>query len=268
MEKEFTKAFNLYFESEYYTTDLSSKIKIRAKMAWCQYSVGNPKETEFHFQYLLDNFSDHPLSYVLYSKYQIKLRKFKSAKLILKKGISLYPSFLEYYLLLASLLKDMDRSEESIEVLKIALAQENLTKSKGIGRKDIWSELGSLFYSRGDYNSALACLRKALKMGDESEFLNYELLSLCYLELEDPENALKSIEAFIEYIGEIDPEVLIIQSRAKCRLGLLDEAAQLLIQAYSYEDSLQLNGTEMTDFAPLLRNGFFTTLENIEWEEP
>ncbi|MCW7462302.1 tetratricopeptide repeat protein [Leptospira limi] len=267
-EKEFTRAFNLYAESEAYTKDESALIKIKAKKAWCLYSVGNPKETETVFQDIIQNYPSHPLSITVYSRYLIKLKKFKSAKVLLQKSILQFPSYLENYLLLASLLKDMERSEEAIEVLKQALSQDHLSNGRGIDRKDIWAELGSLYFSRGDFNSALASLKKSLKMVEPEEFLHYDLLALCYLDAEDPENALSSIRTHIEYCKEIDPETLIILARAHCRLGKLEEAANNLIQAYSIEDSLYLKAADFIDFAPLLRNGFFTTLENIEWEEP
>lgn len=266
--KEFTRAFNLYAESESYTRSESSLIKIKAKKAWCLYSVGNPSETENLFQEIISNYANHPLSITVYSRYLIKLKKFKSAKSILKKSLSLFPNYLENYLLLASLLKDMERSDEAIEVLKAALNQEHLSHGRGIERKDIWAELGSLYFSRGDFNAALASLKLSLKMVSEEEFYYYDLLALCYLEAEDAENALQNIRTHIKYCKEIDPETLIILARANCRLGNLDEASNNLIQAYSIEDSLYLKATDFLDFAPLLRNGFFTTLENIEWEEP
>ncbi|WP_039937822.1 tetratricopeptide repeat protein [Leptospira terpstrae] len=267
-EKEFTRAFNVYAESESHTTDESSLIKIKAKKAWCLYAVGNPKETESLFQDIIKNYPSHPLSITVYSRYLIKLKKFKSAKVLLQKSILYFPSYLENYLLLASLLKDMERSEEAIKVLKKALSQEHLSNGRGIDRKDIWAELGSLYFSRGDFNSALVSLKKSLKMVEPEEFFYYDLLALCYLEAEDPENALISIRTHIQYCKEIDPETLIILARAHCRLGKLEEAANNLIQAYSIEDSLYLKAADFIDFAPLLRNGFFTTLEYIEWEEP
>lgn len=267
-EKEFTRAFNVYAESESHTTDESSLIKIKAKKAWCLYAVGNPKETESLFQDIIKNYPSHPLSITVYSRYLIKLKKFKSAKVLLQKSITYFPSYLENYLLLASLLKEMERSEEAIKVLKKALSQEHLSNGRGIDRKDIWAELGSLYFSRGDFNSALVSLKKSLNMVEPEEFLDYDLLSLCFLEAEDPENALTSIKIHIQFCKEIDPETLIILARAHCRLGKLEEAANNLIQAYSIEDSLYLKAADFIDFAPLLRNGFFTTLENIEWEEP
>lgn len=267
IDKEFTKAFNLYSECENLSANVPTIIKIKSKMAWCQHSVGNPKETENQFQSILEKFPDHPLSSLVYSKYLIKLKKLKQARAILRKGILQFPSYLEFYLTLATLLKNMERSEEAIEILREALSRENLTRGKGIKKSDIWAELGSLYFTRNDYNSALACLKKARDSVPEGDFLNFDLLAHCYLELDDPENALKSIKAFILFQGDVDPETLILLSRAKCRLGYIEEAGQHLIQAYSYEDSLKLKGNEMIDFAPLLRNGFFTTLENIEWED-
>ncbi len=266
-EKEFTKAFNLYSESENYTYDVPSLIKIKSKMAWCQHSVGNPQETEIQFNEILSKFSNHPLSIKVYSNYLIRLKKYKPARVLLKAGIKSFPNYLEFYLILATLLKTMDRSEESIEVLKEALSRNDLSKGRGVRLSDVWAELGSLFFSRNDYNSALVCLKKARSLGSENEFLHFDLLAICYLELDDPENALLAIESFIEFDGDVSPETLIVLSRTKCRLGFVEEAGQHLIQAYSYEDSLFLRGNEMLDFAPLLRNGFFTTLENIEWEE-
>ncbi|TGN20088.1 tetratricopeptide repeat protein [Leptospira idonii] len=265
--REFTKAFNLYAESEKFTTDESALIKIKAKKAWCLHSVGNPQETETLFMGILDQFHTHPLSITVYSRYLIKLKKFKSAKTLLRTGIEQFPSYMENYLILASLLKDMERSKEAIDVLKLALSREDLSRGKGIERKDIWAELGSLYFSRGDFNSALACLKKALKLDNAEDFLYYDLLALCYLEFEDYENALGSINTFMQYRGDADAENLIIFARIKCRLGYVDEAAQILIQAYSYEDSLSLKPHDFLDFAPLLRNGFFTTLENVDWED-
>ncbi|MCZ8341863.1 MAG: tetratricopeptide repeat protein [Leptospira sp.] len=266
--KEFTRAFNLYAESEKFTTSEPSLIKIKAKKAWCLYSVGNPGETENLFQEIIQNFENHPLSITVYSRYLIKLKRFKSARSILKKSLELFPTYLENYLLLASLLKDMERSDEAIEVLKSSLLQENLSHGRGIEKKDIWAELGSLYFSRGDFNSALASLKQSLKLTKEEEFVYFDLLALCFLDAEDPENALESIKKHIKYCKEIDPETLIILARAHCRLGRLEEASNNLIQAYSIEDSLYLKAMDFLDFAPLLRNGFFTTLENIEWDEP
>ncbi|MDF3820261.1 hypothetical protein P3G55_10140 [Leptospira sp. 96542] len=266
-EKEFTRAFNLYAQSESHTKNEAALIKIKAKKAWCLYSVGNPKETEKLFQDIIDNFDHHPLSITVYSRYLIKLKKFKSARTLLLKSLIRFPSYLENYLLLASLLKEMERSDEAIEVLRQALTQEHLSNGRGVDRKDIWAELGSLYFSRGDYNSALASLKLSLKMVSEEEFANYDLLALCYLEAEDPENALNCIQLHFKYCKEIDQESLIVLARANCRLGNTEVAANNLIQAYSIEDSLYLKAADFLDFAPLLRNGFFTTLENIEWED-
>jgi tetratricopeptide (TPR) repeat protein len=266
-EKEFTKAFNLFANCEKLSKQPTVVIKIKARMAWCQHSVGNIIQTDAIFSEIRSSFTNEPLSFLVHSKYLIKLKKYKSAKELLKEGIIRFPAYLEFYLVLASLLKDMERAGESIEILKSALDQEVLTKGRGIDRKDIWAELGSLYFKRGDFNSSLACLKKSLALCNSSDFLHYDLLANCYLEVDDTENAIRSLEAFIQYRGEVDAETLILLARAECRQGLIDEASRHLILAYSFHDSLYLKGNDMTDFAPLLRNGFFTTLENVELED-
>ncbi|WP_001010758.1 tetratricopeptide repeat protein [Leptospira interrogans] len=267
-QREFTKAFNLYKEALSFTSNPKTILKILNRQAWCQYHIGNTRETLNLFQEIISKYSKEPESYLYYSNYLIKINNFKQAKKILTKGIDLYPDQLELYLTLASLLKDTDRSNEAITVLKQALAQEKLSRGKGILRKDIWAELGNLYYQRGNYNSALVSLKTSMRMDNDENFLHYDMIAQCYLKVADHKNAPKFIDLYIQYFGESDSDILIIKARAHAQLGENHLACASLLQAYSMENGLKLNAEDMIDFAPLLQTGFFDTLENVEIEDP
>ncbi|MCG9874472.1 MAG: tetratricopeptide repeat protein [Leptospiraceae bacterium] len=265
--KDFTRAFNAYQKALSLTQNQTTIIKIRSKQAWCLHQVGNPLETEKIYQDLLDEFPDNPWGSILYAKYLIKTRRWKAAKALLSLASKHFPDNLELYLTHASLLKDMERSNEAIEILKKALAQVSLTKGRGIMRKDIWAELGSLFFQRGDYNSSISALKKSLLMDNESSFLHYDILGICYLLVGDHENCIHFIDKYIHYNGEIDTEILKIKARAHARAGVHHLATASLLQAYALEDRLNLDAEDMIDLAPLKQLGFLDTLENLEIEE-
>lgn len=266
-QKDYTRAFNSYRNAAQLTTNSTAKIKIRSRQAWCLHLVGNPTETEKIYEDLLRDYPENPWGIILYSKYLIRTKKLKKARSLLESGSRTFPDNLEIYLILASLLKDLERSNEAIAVLKVALAQDNLTRGRGIKRKDIWAELGSLFFQRGDYNSAISSLKKSLRMDTDENFLHYDILGLCYLMVGDPENSLYFIEKYIQFNGEIDLELLIIKARAHAKMGETPLACASLLQAYSIEDKLTLNAEEMVDLAPLKQSGFLETLENLEVED-
>lgn len=266
-QRDYTRAFNTFNQCLEFTSNENTTIKIRSRQAWCLHLVGNPQETENIFRDLEERFPSNPWTHILYAKYLIKTKKLKQSKALLEKATEQFPDNLEIYLTLASLLKDMERSNEAIQVLKKALNRENLTRGRGILRKDIWAELGSLFYQRGDYNSAISCLKKSLRMEVESNFLHFDLLALCYLLVGDPENTIYYLDKYSQYNEEIDPEILILKARAYSRLEQYPNASASLLQAYSYEDALTLTAEEMVDLAPLKQFGFLETLENLEVEE-
>ncbi|EQA37619.1 tetratricopeptide repeat protein [Leptospira inadai serovar Lyme str. 10] len=266
-QREFTKAFNLYKESLNFTENPKTVLKVKNRQAWCQYYIGNTRETLNLFQELLDKFSLHPESHLHYSNYLIKVHNYKLAKKILGKAVESFPDQLELYLTLASLLKDTDRSNEAIAVLKQALSQEKLSRGRGIKRKDIWAELGYLYFQRGDYNSALASLKTAMRMDEEETFLHYDMIAQCYLKVSDHKNALKFIDLYIKYFGESDADILVVKARAHAQLGESHLACASLLQAYSMENGLKLSAEDMVDFGPLLQTGFFDTLENVEIDE-
>lgn len=265
--KDYTRAFNYYKTAIDLTKNENSKIKIFTRQAWCLHLVGNPNETEKIFRLVLQEYNHNPWGHLLYAKYLIKTKKYKQAKTLLEKACLQFPEQLELYLTLASLLKDMERSNEAIIVLKTALGQKQLTKGRGIDRKDIWAELGNLFFQRGDYNSSISALKKSLHMDEEETYLHYDILSIAYLYVGDPENSLHFIEKYSRYFGDLDSELLVIKARAHCKLKDFPGACASLLQAYSIEDRLQLSADDMVDLAPLKQMGFLETLENLETED-
>lgn len=262
--KHYSRAFNSYNKAITLTKNPRTIARLTARKGWCQQYVGNQEQAQQTFSELAKT-AEVPEAYLLTAIYYLKTDKLKSAKNMLNKGIEKFPEYLELYLTLASLLKDTERANESIEVLKKALAQEKLTRGKGgIERKDIWAELGNLYFERGSYNSCIVCLKRSLKMGTEKDFLHYALISKSYLKLNDPLNALKYIDLHLSYFEDLDPEDFITKARAHARLGDNHLAGANLLQAYDSDGFLRLKTEEMADFSALVQSGFFTTLENLE----
>ena len=263
--REYARAFNIFNRLQAQAKSPRAIIKCKNYMAWCLHNVGNPEESIQILNSLVSEWPDEPLPWLYNGIYYIKTDKIKSAKKCLQTGIEKFPDQLELYLTLASLHKDKERSDESIKVLKKALAQDKLSRGKGIIRKDIWAELGSLYYNRGDYNSSLACLKKSMRMDFEENFLHYDLLAHCYIKLDDPRNCLDSIEKYLLYLGEIDQDILLLKSRALCKLDMCEEAEHTFLQAYSIEDCIELNNHELYDLALLQKKGVFTGLD-VEYD--
>ncbi|MCX7998428.1 MAG: hypothetical protein N3A69_05675 [Leptospiraceae bacterium] len=261
----FTKAFNLFTKAQELTEEVKSKIKIQAHKGYCLNSVGNTKEAEELFCFLPIEYK-HPESFLQTALYFITIENFNQAKTYLKEGIEKFPEYLELYLTLAFILKETGRQNESIEVLKKALSQKRLSNGKGgISRKDIWVELGNLYFERGNLNSCIECLKKALRMEDEI-FMHYDLLALCYLKLDDLNRALEFIDRHLANFENTDAKDYILKARILSRMGNLEEAMQILKNIYELEGELKLKNEEMRDFSPLVRTGFFETLENYQIE--
>ncbi|MBK8393918.1 MAG: hypothetical protein IPL26_01550 [Leptospiraceae bacterium] len=262
--KHYSRAFNSYNKAIAETPNPRTIARLTARKGWCQQYIGNQEQAIQTFTDLAKN-AEVPQAYLLTAIYYIKTDKLKSAKNMLNKGIEKFPDYLELYLTLASLLKDTERANESILVLRKALSQEKLTRGKGgIERKDIWAELGNLYYERGSYNSCIVSLKRSLKMDLEKNFLHYALLAKSYLKLNDPFNALKYIDLHLSFFEDLDPEDFITKARAHARLGDNHLASANLLQAYDSDGFLRLRTDEMADFSVLVQNGFFTTLENLE----
>jgi tetratricopeptide (TPR) repeat protein len=268
-KENFTKAFNLYQKAFEFSLSPKTQIKVAARKAWCQEHVGNHNMALEIFTKLPIEYPDHPESILESSIYYIKLNSLKQAKLLLKSGIDKFPYYLEFYLTLSYILRETNRANESIEILKKALVQPKLTNGRGgITRKDIWAELGNLYFLRGNYNSCIVSLKKSLRMeNDQKEFLYFDLIAKSYLKINDPYNALKFIDAHLDIFEDRDPDDYILKARAHCRLSELHLAASCILQAYNKEGYLNLKTEDMIDFSPLVQKGFFESLENVIIDE-
>ncbi len=262
----YTKAFNLFTKALELTNDVKVKIKIQAHKGYCLDAVGNHLEAEELFCSLPEEYSEHPESFLQTSLYFTTIENFNQAKQYLRDGIQKFPEYLELYLTLAFILKETGRKNESIDVLKKALLQEKLSNGRGgITRKDIWVELGNLYFERGNFNSCIACLKKALRM-EEEFFSHYDLLALCYLKLNDLNQALHFVNLHLNHVHDTDAKDYILKARILSRMGHLEDAMQLLQQVYEIMGELKLKNEEFRDFSPLVRSGFFESFENYEIE--
>lgn len=259
----FTRAFNTYQTALELARNPVAKIKIESKKASCLEQVGNHKESEALINKLTGEYSNIPESYLYSSIYHIKKNSFKTGRKLLEEGLDKFPNFLDFYLTLAFLLRKMDRTNESIEILKKTLHREDFLKSRsGFKKFDIWNELGVMYYDRGNYNSAIACFRKALR-DSENYITEFSLVARAYLKIDDPQNALSFMEKQMEIYKSEDPEDFILMARIYCRLRDLQNAGSCLLQAYDSEGKLILKSEDMIDLSELTKSGFFTGLENI-----
>lgn len=262
--KLYTRAFNSYGKALELTKSEITKIRLESYRGWTLNKIGNFEQANEIFNLVLKKY-DHAYAYLVVALYFYKTGKLKSSKNLLQKGIEKFPDYLELYLTLSSILKDSERANESIQVLKQALQRENLIKGKGgILRKDIWAELGNLYFERGNYNSCILCLKKSMNMDLEENFLHYPLLSKSYLILGDAKNALLYIEKQLLYFEDLDQDDYITKARAHARLEELHLASASLLQAYDSDGVLRISSEEMTDFSKLMQNGFFDTIENLQ----
>ena len=264
--KNYTKAYNLYVEAEKISFSSLVKIKILSRRAWCLEQVGNHSSAEDLIKKIMILFQEYPDAYLQTALYYIKIKKFKLSKTVLKTGIDLYPDSTDLYLTLAFILKETERWNESIEVLKKALLRENLGKAKnGIGKQDIWNELGHIYYERGNYNSSVACLKKAISINGNLMSC-YSTISKAYLHLDDPQNTLKYTNQLIQKFEILDTDDYIVKARAHARLKEYDLALECLQIAYEENEALHLKTEDMIDFSNLIKNGMFDNFQNIEIE--
>lgn len=260
-----SRAFNSYSSAILISKNQRTIARLTGYKGWCLHKIGNYEQAIAVFNNLYKEIIIED-SFVISANYFYKTGKLKTSKTILKRGIELIPDNVEIYLILASILKDTERANESIEVLKKALSRENLPKAKcGIGRKDIWAELGSLYFDRGSFNSCIVCLKRALLMDSEETFLHYALIAKSYLILSDPKSALFYIDKQLLHFDEFDPEDYITKARCHAQLGENHLASASLLQAYdrSTDGVLEISTEAMSDFAVLMQNGFFDTIEKF-----
>lgn len=264
--KNFPRAFNLLSESFRLTENTKARARILSKKGWCLQYIGNTKEAVELFNNLLEEFDSIPDAHLYASVYYLKTGKIKMAKNLLKRSIEKFPDEMELYLTLATILRDTERTNESIAVLKQALERgDSINRGKGgISRRDIYIELGTLYYERGDYNASLTSLKRALTPEDEETFMHFPLIAKCYLKLEDPDNTLKYIDKHLLYFEDMEPDEYITKARAHALLGDLPSACESILQAYDYDGILRIKTEEMVDFSILVKNGFFNSLDNVE----
>jgi tetratricopeptide (TPR) repeat protein len=265
--KDFTKAYNLYIKAENLTSNNIVKIKLIAKRAWCLEQVGNHPSAETLISELIAKYPSFSDSFLNSALYYIKIKKYKQAKTILKEGLKFFPNSTDLYITLAYILKESERWNESIEILKQALLRETLTKAKnGIGKQDIWNELGHLYFDRGNYNSCIACLKKAILI-DGDIMSCYSTIAKSYLFLEDPQNSIKYLDMQFSKFEVLDPEDHIIMARAYAKLKNEKLAMEELQKANLINGGVYLRSEDLIDFSDLLKNGFLNTLENLQIEE-
>ena len=265
-QKNFTKSYNLYVISENNTTSIQIKIKLISRRAWCLEQVGNHESAEELIKSLTVLYKGFSESFLQSALYFIKLKKFKQAKLYLHSGIEQFPDSTDLYLTLAFILKETERWNESIQILKKALSRETLTKAKnGIGKQDIWNELGHLYYERGNYNSCVACLKKAISINGDLMSC-YSTISKAYLFIDDPRSTIKYIDLLFHKFEFLDIDDYITKARAHARLKEFPQAMECLQIAYEEGESLLLKTEDMVDFSELVKDGFFDSLQNLEIE--
>jgi tetratricopeptide (TPR) repeat protein len=265
--KDYTKAYNLYIKAENLTSNNIVKIKLIAKRAWCLEQVGNHASAETLISELITKYPRFSDSFLNSALYYIKIKKYKQAKTILKEGLKFFPNSTDLYITLAYILKESERWNESIEILKQALLRETLTKAKnGIGKQDIWNELGHLYFDRGNYNSCIACLKKAILI-DGDIMSCYSTIAKSYLFLEDPQNSIKYLDMQFSKFEVLDPEDHIIKARAYAKLKNEKLAMEELQKANLINGGVYLRSEDLIDFSDLLKNGFLNTLENLQIEE-
>jgi tetratricopeptide (TPR) repeat protein len=265
--KDYTKAYNLYIKAENLTSNNIVKIKLIAKRAWCLEQVGNHASAETLISELITKYPSFSDSFLNSALYYIKIKKYKQAKTILKEGLKFFPNSTDLYITLAYILKESERWNESIEILKQALLRETLTKAKnGIGKQDIWNELGHLYFDRGNYNSCIACLKKAILI-DGDIMSCYSTIAKSYLFLEDPQNSIKYLDMQFSKFEVLDPEDHIIKARAYAKLKNEKLAMEELQKANLINGGVYLRSEDLIDFSDLLKNGFLNTLENLQIEE-
>lgn len=142
------------------------------------------------------------------SKYLIKTRRWKAAKSLLQESSLLFPDNLEIYLTFASLMKDMERSDEAIDILKKALSQESFnSRTRELKRKIFGQNWEAYSSNVVTIIQVSLFLKKSLRMDSEENFLHYDILGICYLLVGDHENCIFYIDKFILYNGEIDAEI-------------------------------------------------------------
>jgi tetratricopeptide (TPR) repeat protein len=260
---DYPRAFNHFNLAIGYTENIRAKIKIMERQGLCLFQVGNIAESDDIFLKIINVFKDYPESHLAYAKHLNRTNRSKQSRTYLYQKIKDFPYYLEFYLILASYLKDAERLFEAIQVLKMALSQEMLSKGIGVDRRDIWAELGSLYFDREDYNSSYTALKKSYRLGPEENFLHYELLAESALMLGDYENSILYVDKYYEFNLEQDSELLLLKARAQSLSGLEEEAANTLDELYSIHDSLVLKRSEITDLAILKTNGYLDGLENL-----
>ncbi|MDX1959223.1 MAG: tetratricopeptide repeat protein [Leptospiraceae bacterium] len=265
----YSRAFNTYSLAYKIAESSVLKIKIISKKSICLECVGNYSEARDLVEELIPSFPHEPESFLQTALFSIRRGRTKQAKQILNSAIEKFPEFLEFYLTLAYLYKETERSNESIQVLKKALMQENLSNGRGgIRRKDIWAELGNLYFERNNYNSCIMCMKKSLRLEEKGHpFLHYDTLAKSYLHIEDYVSALKYIDLHLTYFEERDPEDHILKARIHAKLGNLNLASSNLLEAYDREGFLRLKTQDMEDFSQLVKIGFFENIENVIIEE-
>ena len=226
--------------------------------------VGNYEEARGIINKIQDEYRHVSYGYLYPALYYNKLKNYKLSKKILREGIENFPDSSDLYLTLAFILKETERWNESIKVLKSALSRSNLQRAKsGIEKQDIWNELGHLYYERGNYNSCIACLKKAIFMKGDN-FSCYGTIARAYLNVGDPGNSIRYLDLQYSRFQFLNSPDFITKARAYSRLKDYEEAERVLEMAYRETGTLILSSEEMVDFSELTKKGFFLKIENFE----
>lgn len=260
--QEYTRAFNILSNVERMTTHLHLKSKIAHFKVQCLFQVGNIKSAIEYVESLLDFYPlSGQMNFLAATVYRRLDDRVKAGRLYLRCAC-LYPENTQYSLVYAQFLKESNRMEEAIGIIRKCLkTNKRHNKSPDSGIYFLYLELALVYHIMSHFERALILLNYCAQKN--KDFPYYDLIADIYLKKNDFKTAKKYINLHMKLWGESDPEALFILSKVQVGLNKKDEAIQTLKKCCKIWGELVVTPVDMTYLFPLMQDGSLKKIPNL-----
>ena len=261
-EEKFTQSFNLLNSVERKTTHMHLISKIANIKIRCLIQVGNVLAAKEYLETLLTKYPvSGKITFMAANTYH-KLEELEKANRLYLRCVCLYPDNTQYALIFAQFLREMNRPNETLGILKKCLRKNRLkTPRDHAGLHFLYLELGLTYYYANQYWRALILLGHTAAISQQ--FPYNDIIAEILLKRKDYEKANQYISLHLQDWTENDPEALYLQAKIFVALNRRKEAFQSLEKCEKLWGELVITAGDMTHLFPLMQDGSLKKLSNL-----
>ena len=261
-EEKFTQSFNLLNSVERRTQHMHLIAKIANIKIRCLIQVGNVLAAKEYLETLLTIYpTSGKIAFMAANTYH-KLEELNKANRLYLRCVCLYPANTQYALIFAQFLREINRPNETLGILKKCLRKNRMESARDhAGLHFLYMELGLTYYYANHYWRALILLTHTAELSQQ--FPYNDIIAEMLLKRKEYEKADHYLSLHLEDWTENDPEALYLQAKIYVALNRRKEAFQSLEKCEKLWGELVITAGDMAHLFPLMQDGSLKKLSNL-----